>query len=312
VTRNFALIRRLASIISIAFICLSTAIVFTLQVPEVSAETTTSAQVSWTAESGQIVEISQNIEPLETSTSNWLMFNFRFEILSQSTNLNLGTNSVETNKRNMVIFFRQIADYQILSRDTSCSNIAATGLGQWMCTTPFTGMRQRWTVRVRRENDPLWWEYSVRSQTGELAFGYRFAFAQVTSIDPKSIANRVIGSGTLCDDGTSFAPATTRFGYPKVRYSEGSDATVTSGSLVALPTFGCGLPSRMVLNQGAESVTVHFGNSSIPTTTTTTTTTTTIAPVVRRSQKIIVCISKSQRVRVVGRNPKCPTGFRKK
>jgi len=47
------------------------------------------------------------------------------------------------------------------------------------------------------------------------------------------------------------------------------------------------------------------------TTFTTTTTSTTIARVTRVSEKVIVCASKTQKLRVVGRNPKCPTGYRK-
>lgn len=47
------------------------------------------------------------------------------------------------------------------------------------------------------------------------------------------------------------------------------------------------------------------------TTSTTTTTTTTIRPSTRVSEKVIVCVSKAQKLRVVGKNPKCPAGYRR-
>ncbi len=49
-----------------------------------------------------------------------------------------------------------------------------------------------------------------------------------------------------------------------------------------------------------------------PTTTTTSTTTTTPPQVIRSGQRVIVCVSKTQRIRVVGRNPKCPAGYKLK
>jgi hypothetical protein len=46
--------------------------------------------------------------------------------------------------------------------------------------------------------------------------------------------------------------------------------------------------------------------------TTTTTTTSTIQPTtIRGGQRVIVCVSSSQKIRVIGMNPRCPKGFRR-
>ena len=50
----------------------------------------------------------------------------------------------------------------------------------------------------------------------------------------------------------------------------------------------------------------------IPYPTTTTTTTSTSSPTaIRRSKKVIICVSNAQRIRVIGAKPKCPKGFRR-
>lgn len=278
------------------------------------ASVTTSIEVKWSGEPGEIVEIQQRIEALETSSHN-RQLNVRFGIHSQTTNLNL-----HSGESQFYVFIRQIADFQVLSRDTSCRNIVVSGPAQWLCTAPISAFRQNISVRVRRETDPLWWEYSVRSQTGDLMFGLRFAFTQVTAIDPASLVNRIIASGDKCDDGNSFSPGTTRFGYPLVRYSDGRETQISQASFAAMTGFECGLLSRHVLNYGPGSATVHFGNSTIATSTTTTTTTTTstttttVSPVSttnprNRQNTTIGCVKGRQKLQVTGRRPVCPAGF---
>ncbi len=81
---------------------------------------------------------------------------------------------------------------------------------------------------------------------------------------------------------------------------------------VTLMTLPPGTQYRWNIYFPGRFVDVYTEPETIPYPTTTTTSTSPPAQVVRGSQRVIVCVSKTQRIRVVGKTPKCPAGYKQR